>query len=338
MARGLRGRRASTCRRRRCRGCATTRRWRASAPTARTCASGSRSPTLGDAARAARSSRSSRACSAGGGVVRAINAGAREMSRTELDELTEVVKRYGAKGVALGVRRGRRRLALADREVPRRRARSRRSTPQLGAADGDLLLFVADAARDRRGGARRAAARARPPLRPGPRGPPRRPLGRRLPDVRVRRGRASAGTPLHHPFTAPTGDPRAIPATLRSRAYDLVLNGSELGGGSIRIHDPEVQSAVFERSGIDEEEAAGALRLPARRAALRRAAARRHRVRARPHRRAARRPRVDPRRHRVPEDGERRRPADRRARAGRRTPAARAGAALAGRAGACGRP
>ncbi len=59
---------------------------------------------------------------------------------------------------------------------------------------------------------------------------------------------------LHHPFTAPTGD-LEDPGSLRSRAYDLVLDGSEIGGGSIRIHDPAVQSKVLEILGIAAEEA-----------------------------------------------------------------------------------
>ena len=59
---------------------------------------------------------------------------------------------------------------------------------------------------------------------------------------------------LHHPFTAPVGD-LSDPGTLRSRAYDLVVDGTELGGGSIRIHDPAVQSQVFEILGIGPEEA-----------------------------------------------------------------------------------
>jgi aspartyl-tRNA synthetase len=59
---------------------------------------------------------------------------------------------------------------------------------------------------------------------------------------------------LHHPFTAPLGS-FEDPGALRSRAYDIVLDGSEIGGGSIRIHTPEVQSQVFEALGISEEEA-----------------------------------------------------------------------------------
>ena len=66
-------------------------------------------------------------------------------------------------------------------------------------------------------------------------------------------------TALHHPFTSPdTGDAAAIetdPAALKSRAYDMVLNGSEIGGGSVRIHRREIQEAVFRVLGIGEDEA-----------------------------------------------------------------------------------
>ena len=64
-------------------------------------------------------------------------------------------------------------------------------------------------------------------------------------------------TALHHPFTAPTMDPvslKANPLNAFSRAYDMVLNGTELGGGSIRIHDQAMQQAVFEVLNISEEE------------------------------------------------------------------------------------
>ncbi len=69
---------------------------------------------------------------------------------------------------------------------------------------------------------------------------------------------------LHHPFTAPAVDPASIDAiadlranakTAVSRGYDMVLNGNEIGGGSIRIHRPDMQSAVFELLGIGAEEA-----------------------------------------------------------------------------------
>jgi len=64
-------------------------------------------------------------------------------------------------------------------------------------------------------------------------------------------------TALHHPFTAPSCSPeelQASPATALSRAYDMVLNGTELGGGSIRIHNQTMQQAVFKILGISDEE------------------------------------------------------------------------------------
>jgi aspartyl-tRNA synthetase len=64
---------------------------------------------------------------------------------------------------------------------------------------------------------------------------------------------------MHHPFTAPLSDSadelRANPAETLSKGYDMVLNGAEIGGGSIRIHKPEMQQAVFELLGISEDEA-----------------------------------------------------------------------------------
>lgn len=64
---------------------------------------------------------------------------------------------------------------------------------------------------------------------------------------------------LHHPFTAPAVEDvtalKADPATVLSRAYDMVLNGSEIGGGSIRIHDPVLQQAAFDVLGLDQAEA-----------------------------------------------------------------------------------
>jgi aspartyl-tRNA synthetase len=62
---------------------------------------------------------------------------------------------------------------------------------------------------------------------------------------------------MHHPFTSPAGDDvnNVDPATAKARAYDVVLNGFELGGGSIRIHRPDVQRKVFEQLGLSDDEA-----------------------------------------------------------------------------------
>jgi|TARA_B110000259_G_scaffold114914_1_gene130899 aspartyl-tRNA synthetase len=68
---------------------------------------------------------------------------------------------------------------------------------------------------------------------------------------------SGALTPLHHPFTAPScseEELKANPAAALSRAYDMVLNGCELGGGSIRIHDQKMQQTVFDVLGINPEE------------------------------------------------------------------------------------
>jgi aspartyl-tRNA synthetase len=184
---------------------------------------------------------------AGGGVVRAINVGPRETPRKELDELTELAKSRGAKGLvwafvqAGGIWRSPIAKFLTDEEM-------QAVSSHLGASEGDLLLAVADDARvaaDTLGTLR---------LQLG------RPDDRHVPvwivdfpafEWNTDENRWDA---LHHPFTAPVGD-LDDPGALRSRAYDLVVDGTELGGGSIRIHDPAVQSKVFEILGIGPEEA-----------------------------------------------------------------------------------
>ena len=64
---------------------------------------------------------------------------------------------------------------------------------------------------------------------------------------------------MHHPFTSPLDEDVAKlesdPGSVRAKAYDLVLNGSEIGGGSIRIHDASLQARLFQRLGISDEEA-----------------------------------------------------------------------------------
>ncbi|CAB4922361.1 unannotated protein [freshwater metagenome] len=190
----------------------------------------------------------------GGGVVRALNAGPRELSRSELDGLNEVVQIHGAKAAApIYVENGGWAGNLAKFFTAEQIAAV---NAELEAKDGDLLLFVADQAK--------VAAASLGALRLH--------LGERfglIPEGRhdalwitdfpmFERDESTPARPrwaaLHHPFTAPRGD-LDDPANVLSRAYDLVLDGVEIGGGSIRIHTPEVQQAVFEHLGLDGEEA-----------------------------------------------------------------------------------
>ena len=112
----------------------------------------------------------------------------------------------------------------------------------------------------------------------------------------------------HHPFTAPLTDD-LDPTTAKARAYDLILNGFEIGGGSIRIHEPAVQQAVFDVLGLAPAEQRGEVRAPAEGVPVRRAAPRRGRHGPGPPRHAARRQGFVARRHGVPEGPVGRRPA-----------------------------
>ncbi len=138
-------------------------------------------------------------------------------------------------------------------------------------------------------------------------------------DVAVGSG---AWTAVHHAFTAPQDMDGfdADPGNALAWAYDIVCNGNEIGGGSIRIHREDVQKRVFAIMGLEEAEARGEVRLPARGLQVRRASARRDRLRLGPDRRAAGRHRLDPRGDRVPEERGRIRPADRRSGADHRGP------------------
>jgi aspartyl-tRNA synthetase len=189
----------------------------------------------------------------GGGVVRGFNAGAREATRAVADQLTEVVKRYGAGGLVWaivqedGSWRSPAAKALSDDD----RAKIEGA---LAAKAGDLLLIVADAnpsvAAVSLGELRLEVARRFDLI----------PEGRHellwvvdFPMFEYNPGEQRWDA-LHHPFTAPLGS-FEDPGALRSRAYDIVLDGSEIGGGSIRINRPEVQQQVFTALGISEEEA-----------------------------------------------------------------------------------
>jgi aspartyl-tRNA synthetase len=182
-----------------------------------------------------------------GGVVRAIHAGG-EWPRSRFDALTEKAQQLGAKGLAWAVveeNGWRSPIAkfLSEEEI-------RAATGRLGAAEGDAVLIVADKAD--------VAAKVLGALRPE--------VAEREPDghdifwvvdfpMFEWNEDEQRWDPLHHPFTSPTGDLDADPGTWRSRAYDVVFDGWELGGGSIRINTPEVQQKVFDALGIGPEEA-----------------------------------------------------------------------------------
>ena len=190
---------------------------------------------------------------ASGGVVRAINAGQRDLPRSELDALTELAKQHGAKGLVWAfVEDGGEtwRSPVAKFLGPEQ---LRAVNQELDAGPGDLLLLVADEVT--------TAGQALSALRME--------LAHRFDlidhsrhDIRwIVEFPAFFWDPeeqrwdsAHHPFTAPTGD-LDDPGALSSRAYDLVLDGSEIGGGSIRIHRRDVQERVFELLAIGAEEA-----------------------------------------------------------------------------------
>ncbi|MFI5028786.1 MAG: aspartate--tRNA ligase [Solirubrobacterales bacterium] len=187
-----------------------------------------------------------------GGAVRGLNAGARELPRSALDGLISRAQELGARGLVWAFREGEgwrsptaKFLSAAELSALNER---------LGAEEGDLLLVVAD---------RPKVANAV--------------LGQLRLDLADEFGLVAEGSdellwivdwplmeeneeggwdPLHHPFTAPAGDfDPAQPGDARALAYDVVWNGQEMGGGSIRISDPALQRRVFAALGIDESEA-----------------------------------------------------------------------------------
>ena len=181
-----------------------------------------------------------------GGVVRGFKATG-EFPRKRFDELTEQAKGLGAKGLVWAVvETDGWRSPIAKFLKPEE---MEAAAAALGASEGDTLFIVADDAK--------VAARV-------------------LGDLRLEVGERGEGHDLfwvtdfpmfdwnedeqrwdamHHPFSAPTGDLDADPGTWRSRNYDLVMDGTEIAGGSIRINTPEVQRKVFEAIGMPEDEA-----------------------------------------------------------------------------------
>nr|WP_320190359.1 aspartate--tRNA ligase [uncultured Desulfobacter sp.] len=192
-----------------------------------------------------------------GGLVKAINAkGCADFSRKQIDELTEFAAVYRAKGLAwIKIKEDQWQSPIAkffsddEKEALKQR---------LDLEPGDIVFFVAD----------------QPKITNEALGQLRNELARRLGliddnefkftwithfpmfeyDETEKRYQA-----LHHPFTAPMESDldklETNPLEVNSRAYDLVLNGIEIGGGSIRIHDSELQQRVLKCLGIGEEEA-----------------------------------------------------------------------------------
>lgn len=192
---------------------------------------------------------------AAGGAVKGLNIGARELSRKDADGLSDVAKTFGAKGLAWVKVKGNewsgsiaKFLTQEDMGIIAREA---------NANDGDVILFVAD---------KRSVAETAL-------GGVRMHLGRKLnlideskldvlwvtdfPLFQWDEGGARF-VAVHHPFTAPHPDDLHLlesdPGNVRSLAYDIVINGSEMGGGSVRIHDSDVQQRVFKMMGIGEDE------------------------------------------------------------------------------------
>ncbi len=191
---------------------------------------------------------------AGGGIVKALNAkGCTELSRKEIDDLAGFVAIYRARGLAwVKVREdGSWQSPIAKFFTDQERAAL---AQRLGMAPADLVFFVAD----------------QPGIVNEALGHLRNHLGRRLGliddsrfdfvwvtrfpmfeyDETEKRYQA-----MHHPFTSPLEEDYDLlesdPAAVRSRAYDLVLNGSEIGGGSIRIHRRDLQEKVFSALQMD---------------------------------------------------------------------------------------
>ncbi len=196
--------------------------------------------------------------SAGDGRVAALRVpGGGKLSRKEIDEYTKFVGIYGAKGLAW-IKVNERARGLEGLQSPIVKFMENvveELLDRVGAEDGDIIFFGADKARivnEAIGALRvklgedlRLYTQAWAPLW--------------VVDFPMFEsddtGRLS---PLHHPFTSPSCSPEALkedPASALSRAYDMVLNGTELGGGSIRIHDQSMQNTVFEILGIGEQEA-----------------------------------------------------------------------------------
>ena len=181
-----------------------------------------------------------------------------EISRKSIDEYTKYVSIYGAKGLAW-VKVNDRAAGLEGLQSPILKfmpdAVVEALLEKLGAETGDIIFFGADKAKvvnEAIGALRIKVAEDLGQVKDC-----WAPLW--VVDFPMFETNSEGNlTSLHHPFTAPAcsvDELKSAPATALSRAYDMVLNGTELGGGSIRINKPDMQQSVFEVLGIGEEEA-----------------------------------------------------------------------------------
>ena len=183
--------------------------------------------------------------------------GGADLSRGAIDGYTDLAGRHGARGLAY--------IKVVDRATGQLQSPILKFLPEdavdrvldrAGAESGDIVFFGAgkvQVVNDTLSAVRQQLGRDRGLIRAG-----WAPLW--VVDFPMFKGDGEGGwNPTHHPFTAPRADdPGALhsdPGNMLSRAYDMVLNGSEIGGGSVRIHTPAMQSAVFELLGIGEREA-----------------------------------------------------------------------------------
>jgi aspartyl-tRNA synthetase len=193
-----------------------------------------------------------------GGQVKAINIknSADSLSRKALDDLTEVAKTYGAKGMAwIKIQQNELQspiIKFFEKEILDKLIKTVKGEP------GDTIVFSADNPKivaDSLANVRLSAAK----------------LLNLIEDNLIKlvwvtefplveyNEEQNRNTAMHHPFTAPLEEDlekfESNPNEMRARAYDLVLNGNEIGGGSVRIHRRDIQQKMFKLLGIEKEEA-----------------------------------------------------------------------------------
>ena len=184
--------------------------------------------------------------------------GGAKISRKEIDDLTKYVSNYGARGLAW-IKVNDKASGVEGLQSPILKFMPEETVAalveRLQLEDGDIVFFGADrrqVVNDSLGALRLKVAEMMDIVGDGwaPLWVIDFPMFEATTDGNL--------TALHHPFTAPSCSVEALkeaPDTALSRAYDMVLNGSEIGGGSVRIHRQDMQKAVFEILGISEEEA-----------------------------------------------------------------------------------